>query len=88
MDDRLAGPINIVAPNPVTSEQLAATLGRVLHRPAVIRVPAFAIRALFGEMGTLVALGGVRVAPTRLVEAGFEFDDPELEPALRRVLGR
>lgn len=87
-DDRLSGPVNMVAPNPVTNEELAATLGRVLHRPAVLRVPAFAIRALFGEMGKLVALGGVRVAPRRLVANDFSFADPELEPALRRVLGQ
>lgn len=87
-DDRLSGPVNVCAPNPITNDELAATLGRVLQRPAFVRVPAFAIRALFGEMGTLVALGGVRVAPARLVEAGFAFDDPDLEPAVRRVLGR
>lgn len=87
-DERLAGPVNVVAPNPVTNDELAATLGRVLHRPAVVRVPAFAIRALFGEMGKLVALGGVRVAPSRLLASDFVFSDPDLEPALRRVLGQ
>jgi uncharacterized protein (TIGR01777 family) len=87
-DDQLSGPVNMVAPKPVTNEELAATLGRVLHRPAVMRVPAFAIRALFGEMGKLVALGGVRVAPRRLVATDFSFADPDLEPSLRRVLGQ
>ncbi len=87
-EEQLSGPVNVVAPNAVTNAELAATIGRVLHRPTVMRVPAFAIRALFGEMGQLVALGGVRVAPARLVKAGFAFEDPELEPALRRVLGR
>jgi NAD dependent epimerase/dehydratase family enzyme len=87
-DDALAGPINVVAPHPVTSAELAATLGRVLGRPAVVRVPAAAIRLAFGEMGEVIALGGARVAPRRLCDAGFAFDDPTLEPHLRRVLGR
>jgi len=72
----------------VTNAELAATLGRILHRPALLRAPAFAVKALFGEMGTLVALGGQRVAATKLTAAGVRFDDPELEPALRRVLGQ
>ncbi len=86
-DTSLAGPVNAVAPNPVTNAELAATLGRILHRPTFLRAPAFAVKALFGEMGSLVALGGQRVAAARLVGAGFRFDDPVLEPALRRVLG-
>jgi len=87
-DDALAGPVNVVAPNPVTNAELSATLGRVLRRPALLRVPAAAIRLALGEMGESVALGGVRVAPRRLRDAGFAFDDPTLEPWLRRVLGR
>jgi uncharacterized protein (TIGR01777 family) len=86
-DTSLAGPVNAVAPNPVTNAELAETLGRILHRPALLRAPAFAVKALFGEMGALVALGGQRVAAARLARAGFRFDDPVLEPALRRVLG-
>jgi uncharacterized protein len=87
-DDALAGPVNVVAPGPVTSAELAAALGRVLRRPAALRVPAAAIRLAFGELGELVLLGGVRVDPRRLRDAGFAFDDPTLEPWLRRVLGR
>jgi len=86
-DAKMSGPVNAVGPNPITNAELAATLGRVLHRPAICRVPAFAIRAMFGEMAELVVLGGVRVAPRRLLAAGFRFDDPELEPTLRRILG-
>jgi hypothetical protein len=82
------GPINAVAPNPVTNAELASTLGRILHRPALIPAPAFAVRAAFGEMGELVALGGVRARPKRLLVASFPFDDVWLEPWLRRVLGR
>lgn len=81
------GPTNVVAPNPVTSSELAGALGRVLRRPAVLPVPAAAIRLGFGEMGELVLLGGARVAPRRLEAQGFEFHDPLLEPWLRHVLG-
>ncbi len=82
------GPFNIVAPNPVTNRELAKTLGRVLARPSFLRAPAFGVRLVFGEMGELVALGGQRVAPKRLVDEGFEFYDPLLESWLRHVLGR
>src|SRR5205823_917697 len=85
--DELSGPVNAVAPRAVTNREFAATLGRVLRRPAFLRVPAFAIDALFGEMGRLVALGGVEVLPRRLEACGFAFDFPELEPALRHALG-
>jgi uncharacterized protein (TIGR01777 family) len=87
-DDTLAGPVNVVAPSPVTNAELAAALGRVLRRPAALRVPAAAIRLALGELGELVVLGGVRVDPRRLRDAGFAFDDPTLEPWLRRVLGQ
>jgi uncharacterized protein (TIGR01777 family) len=86
--DESTGPINVVAPNAVTNAELAATLGRVLRRPAVLRAPASAVTLVFGEMGELVALGGQRVLPKRLADAGYEFFDPHLEPWLRHVLGR
>jgi uncharacterized protein (TIGR01777 family) len=86
--DETSGPINVVAPTPVTNTELATTLGRVLRRPTLLPVPASAIRVAFGEMGDLVALGGIRVDPRRLRERGFEFYDPVLEPWLRHVLGR
>jgi uncharacterized protein (TIGR01777 family) len=86
--DESTGPINVVAPNAVTNAELAATLGRVLRRPAILRAPASAVTLVFGEMGELVALGGQRVLPKRLADAGYEFFDPHLEPWLRHVLGR
>jgi uncharacterized protein len=84
----LAGPVNAVAPRAVTNAELAATLARVLRRPARLRVPPSAIELAFGEMGRLAALGGVEVRPRRLRETGFAFAFPELEPALRHALGR
>lgn len=84
----LAGPVNAVAPTPVTNAELTATLARVLARPAVVPLPAVAVRLLFGEMGEELLLASTRVAPHRLTEAGFHFRFPELEPALRHLLGR
>jgi uncharacterized protein (TIGR01777 family) len=82
----LEGPVNAVAPQPVTNAEFAATLGRVLRRPAVVPVPAFALRALFGEMAGLTMLASQRVKPLRLERAGFRFEYPALEGALRHEL--
>lgn len=84
----MSGPVNLTAPGPVTFAEFARTLGRVLRRPAFVRVPAFATRLLFGrEMADETLLSGQRAFPRRLVEAGFQFRYPELEPALRALLG-
>jgi len=84
-DERARGAVNLTAPNPVTNRELSHTLGRVLHRPAVIPVPALALRLMYGEMATIVVTGQ-RVIPTRLRELGYEFRYPELEGALDNVL--
>jgi uncharacterized protein (TIGR01777 family) len=85
-DSALSGPVNAVAPQPVMNAEFTATLGRVLRRPAVVPVPAVALRALFGEMAGLTMLASQRVQPLRLERAGFQFDNPSLEGALRREL--
>jgi uncharacterized protein (TIGR01777 family) len=82
---RCAGPLNLAAPNPVTNAELSKTLGRVLRRPAVMPVPAMALRLLYGEMASVV-IGGQRAVPRALEEAGYRFAFPELEPALRDLL--
>ena len=87
-DDGLRGPINGTAPRPVMQRDFAATLGKVLHRPAMLPAPAFAIRALFREMGQALMLDGQRPLPAVLLERGFVFQFPELEAALRNTLGR
>lgn len=87
-DERLEGPVNATTPNPVTNAEFARTLGRVLRRPAFVPVPSFAVKAAFGEMGEALVLNGARVLPTKLQQAGFEFFWPDLESALRHVLGR
>jgi uncharacterized protein (TIGR01777 family) len=88
MTDGLAGPVNATAPQPVTNREFARTLGRVLGRPAVLRVPAVALRLAFGEMADTALLAGARVLPARLQESGYSFRYPELEGALRHLLGR
>ena len=80
------GAFNGTAPEPVTNAQFAQTLANSLHRPALLRTPAFALRALFGEMADLL-LSGQRVVPRRALEAGFAFRYPNLPSALSSVLG-
>ena len=84
--DDLAGPINLVAPAPASNREFTKTLGRVLNRPTIFAVPAFVVRAVFGEMGQATILSSTRVRPRRLLEAGFEFGSPRLEEALRSNL--
>ncbi len=86
-DPRAEGPVNLAAPSPATNSELSHALGRVLHRPAAVPVPGFAVRALYGEMASVIT-AGQRAVPARLLELGFEFAYPELEPALRDVLAR
>lgn len=84
---QLSGPVNVTAPHPVTNAEFTKTLARVLHRPAVLPVPAFAMRAVLGELAQEL-LEGANVVPQRLIDSGYQFRYPELEPALRHVLGR
>jgi uncharacterized protein (TIGR01777 family) len=86
--DKLSGPVNAVAPNPVTNFEFTKTLGRVLRRPTVFPVPAWAARLALGEMANDLLLASARVEPTRLASSGYEFQYPELEGALRHVLGK
>ncbi len=86
--DSLVGPVNAVAPGAVTNREFTKTLGRVLGRPTIFPMPAFAARLAFGEMADEMLLGGVRVAPHELTAADFEFAYPQLEPALRHLLGK
>jgi uncharacterized protein (TIGR01777 family) len=86
--DDLAGPVNATAPNPVTNAEFTATLARVLHRPAVLHVPAFAPRLVLGEFADEMLFASIRVEPARLLETGYRFRFPELEAALRHTLHR
>jgi uncharacterized protein (TIGR01777 family) len=82
------GAVNAVAPAPVRQADFARALGRVLRRPAVIKAPAFALRTLLGRgMADALLLASARVRPARALAGGFTFRFPEIEPALRHVLG-
>ena len=85
--DGLAGPVNMVSPNPVTNAVVTAALGRVLKRPTFLPVPKLALRLGAGaEMANEMLIGGARVMPSALQAHGFEWRHSELEPALRTVL--
>lgn len=84
--DSLRGPVNTVAPNPVTNAEFSRVLGQVLHRPTILPLPAFMVRMIFGEMGEALLLGSQRVDCGKLVASGFRFRHPELKPALEAIL--
>ncbi|CAN5697703.1 TIGR01777 family oxidoreductase [soil metagenome] len=88
LNDGLSGAVNAVAPEPATGRTFAATLGRVLRRPALIPAPAPALKLLFGEMADTALLGSQRVSASRLLASGYSFRHPRLETALRHLLGR
>jgi uncharacterized protein len=85
--DVASGPFNVAAPEPVTNAAFSRALGHVLHRPAIAPVPALALKLLYGEMAVIV-LTGQRALPAHLLADGYAFRQPDLEPALRDVLGR
>jgi uncharacterized protein (TIGR01777 family) len=87
LSDTLHGPVNVVAPHPVTNREFTKTLGRVLWRPTAFPLPTFAAHMVMGEMADNLLLASTRVNPTRLLASGYEFRFPELKGALRHVLG-
>lgn len=88
MEEGVKGVLNGTAPNPVTNATFTDILGRVLHRPTVLPVPAFAVRGMLGEMGDELLLKGQRARPVRALKAGYSFRFENLEDALRHQLGR
>ena len=84
-DERWSGPVNATAPEPVTNRDFCRALGGVLGRPAVVPVPAVALRLLYGGMAQIVTTGA-RVVPARPLVLGYEFRHPALEGALRSAL--
>jgi uncharacterized protein len=85
-DANLSGPINIVAPNPARNTDFTRALAKVLHRPAILPAPAFALRLALGEMADALLLSSQRVIPEKLTQQHFKFQYPDLESALRRAL--
>ncbi len=84
----ISGPINLVSPSPATNNEFTKSLGKVLSRPAYFTVPKIAIETVFGEMGRETILSSTRVQPSILTETGYSFRHPDLETALRHLLGK
>ena len=84
--DTLRGPVNTVAPAPLTNVQFTRALGQALHRPTIFPLPAFIVRLMFGEMGEALLLGSQRVDCGKLLASGFQFRHPEIMPALEALL--
>lgn len=85
-NEALRGPVNFVAPNPVTNSEFSSTLGKVLSRPSFFPIPAFGVRLLFGEMADALLLSSQRVEPERLQGTAYEFQYSQLETALSHLL--
>lgn len=86
-DERISGPVNSSAPTPVTNREFSKTLGKVLRRPAIIPAPKLAVTALRGSEVADFVTASLRVIPRRPIDQGFVFRHPDLEPALRDLLG-
>jgi uncharacterized protein (TIGR01777 family) len=86
--ETLQGPVNAVSPHPVTNREFTKTLGRVLVRPTLFPMPVFAVRLAFGEVADALLLASTRAEPARLLVTGYAFRYPELEGALRHMLGK
>ena len=88
MTKECEGVYNFSSPNPLRQKTFAKILGKVLWRPSFMPVPPFGIWFLFGKMGVTLATDSAKVLPNRLIESGYEFEYPTLEPALRDALGK
>lgn len=86
--DHLRGPVNVVSPSPLTLEAFTAVLARVLRASAIFSLPRFALRAACGRRADELPVGSVRVVPRKLLATGYRFRHPDLEAALRHILGR
>jgi uncharacterized protein (TIGR01777 family) len=85
--EELDGPVNLVAPDPITNYEFTKTMGRVLNRPTIFPAPAFVLKIAIGEMADALLLSSTRVVPKELVKSGYQFRCPTVESALRHVLG-
>jgi uncharacterized protein len=84
--ESLRGPVNFVAPNPVTNKEFTKTLASVLSRPAIFPLPGFLVKLAFGEMGETVLLGSQKVQPTQLIGSGYSFQFKTLRASLENIL--
>jgi uncharacterized protein (TIGR01777 family) len=83
----ISGPVNVCSPNPVRNKDLAKALGKALHRPSFIPAPAFMVKLVLGEFGSVI-LEGQRVIPRKLLDSGFVFQYPDIEKALQGIVGQ
>lgn len=86
LEHPLEGPVNVTAPGATTNLEFTKALGRALHRPTILPLPAFAVKAAFGQMGQEMLLEGQRVASTKIVKAGFGFNQPDIDSGLASAL--
>ena len=84
--EKIVGHVNVLAPELVTNEEFARTLGRILRRPVFLKIPAFVLRLAMGEVAEAILAGDTRLKPEKLLASGFHFDFPDLESALRHEL--
>jgi uncharacterized protein (TIGR01777 family) len=84
--DQIVGPVNVLAPEPVTNEEFARVLGKILHRPVFLRIPAFILRLAIGEIAEAIVAGDSRLKPEKLQATGFHFNFPDIESAIRHEL--
>ena len=87
-DTTVSGPLNLTSPNPVRNRDFARTLGQVIHRPAFLPTPGFALKMLLGEMADGLLLSGQRAIPAKAEQLGFQFRYRDLEPALRALFSQ
>ena len=85
-NEGLRGAVNVASPNPVTNEEFTKTLGEVLYRPTFLPLPEFAVNLMFGEMGDALLIDSTRVAPKRLLDAGYKFKFTDLKSALENAV--
>jgi uncharacterized protein (TIGR01777 family) len=84
----VSGPVNLTAPDPVTNAEFTRTLSQVVHRPAVIPIPAWPLTLALRDFGRATVVGGQRALPRRLLESGYTFEQTDLAAALREALAR
>ena len=88
MNEKVSGPVNVVSPNPISSIEFSRILGSVLYRPAILTLPAFLVKLVFGQMGEEGLLFSTRAKPKRLLDNGFNFRHPDFKEVLEHVLGK
>ena len=85
-NEKISGPVNLVAPNPVTNYQFSKSMGKILSRPVLFKIPAFVLRGALGEMADALLLTSSRVVPQKLIDHGYSFVHPEIDTALKVIL--